>query len=191
MEPPSLHHKTFVAHINAHNQPSITLAKSLQLPTKQHLTQRLLIGRREWWVLPECAEGIFLGKIDTGAYTSSLHARDIVCEKGREGMRVRFITRNHYGKDITCCLPLFSCKKVRSSNGLGMERYIVRANFCLGGGLSQSLLLSLTDRSEMRCPLLIGRRALSGLFVVDSQSSFLFGTLHQITGKAHHSSTHH
>lgn len=37
--------------------------------------------------------------------------------------------------------------------------------------------LSLADRSVMKCPMLLGRKALAGRFVVDPQASQVFGKL--------------
>ena len=65
-------------------------------------------------------------------------------------------------------------------------RYIIQTTARTMDGFEWKLLLSLADRSVMKCPLLLGRRALSGYFVVDTQASHLFGNIKNFTGKRHH-----
>jgi hypothetical protein len=61
----------------------------------------------------------------------------------------------------------FSLKRVRSSNGLLEERYSVETTIRLFEKIIP-LELTLTERRNMRFPVLLGRRFLSGRFVVDS-----------------------
>lgn len=57
-------------------------------------------------------------------------------------------------------------KIVKSSNGEAQERYVIKTRMVVFGRILKTTL-SLTDRSEMKNPLLIGRKLLNGKFVVD------------------------
>lgn len=69
--------------------------------------------------------------------------------------------------------PVFKIKKIRSSNGIVAERVIIKqkAQFC---GESRTIQLSLSDRSSMKYPVLIGRRFISERYLVDVSKKFLY-----------------
>ncbi len=106
-------------------------------------------------------------KIDTGAYTSSIHCHNII-EKD-DGIHCSFLDEEH---------PLYNEKEiifedydtvfVRSSNGIIQKRYQVQSNIKLFGKIFK-ISLSLSDRQEMRFPVLIGRKFLTKKFIVDTE----------------------
>lgn len=145
--------------------------------------EKLIIGRREWIGLPDLGVVALHGKIDTGAYRSSLHAEGVEVFE-REGEEwVRFVTHSQDGKAVRCESPIAFYKRVKSSTGEAKERIFLRTTFRTARGLEWKVRVSLADRSEMKFPLLIGRRALSGRFVVDTAGSHLLGTMGGLTGK--------
>lgn len=134
----------------------------------------IIVGRREMVRLTEL--GLTLcAKIDTGARTSALHAENIEAFE-QEGQRwVRFITRSG-GPDNpaqTCVLPVHDQRRVTSSNGQTQWRYVINTPMRLGK-LQEPIQLSLTDRSQMRNPILLGRRALQQVLVAPGKA-FLHG----------------
>lgn len=135
---------------------------------------RAVIGRREMVTLPEL--GLTLcAKVDTGARTSALHAEDIESFEEDDHLWVSFTTRSG-GPDTPAHLyrvHLHDRRKVRSSNGLSEWRFIIRTPLHLGD-LEYPVELSLTDRREMRHPMLLGRRALRRLLVAPG-AAFLHG----------------
>lgn len=146
-------------------------------------SEMMVIGRREWIALPELGVPVLHGKIDTGAYRSSLHAERLeVFQRDGEDW-IRFVTRSHDGGKFACESQIAFIKRVKSSTGEAKERYFVRSKFRTPRDLEWPVLLSLADRSEMTYPLLIGRRALSGRFVVDTAGSHLLGSQSELTGK--------
>lgn len=170
-------------------QPSECVAEELSLPTRGRMRTKIIIGRREWLALPDFGVDLVTAKVDTGAYTSSLHAENME-EFEKDGQEwVRFTTYSHHGEVIECEAPLVQRKKIKSSTGRGRKRLIVKTVAKLSGGFSWDVFFSLADRSVMKCPLLLGRRALSGYFVVDTQASHLFGNIKNFTGKSHHRRT--
>lgn len=131
--------------------------------------QKLLIGRRDKADFPDLELSEIEVKVDTGAHTSSIHCHDIETFMSDGVKRVRFKlldpehpAYNH--KDFD--LPVFKSKFVKSSNGVKEYRYIIKTRILIAKK-PFPIELSLTDRSEMKYPVLLGRRALAGRFVVD------------------------
>lgn len=135
---------------------------------------RAVIGRREMVTLPEL--GITLcAKSDTGARTSALHAEDIESFEEDDRLWVSFTTRSGgpHTPPHVFKLHLHDRRQVRSSNGQAEWRYVIRTPMRLGE-LEFPLELSLTDRRDMRHPMLLGRRALRRLLVAPG-AAFLHG----------------
>lgn|SRR5690554_3451510 len=137
-------------------------------------TPKAVIGRLEMVTLPSI--GISLcAKVDTGAYTSALHAEDIEIFEEEELLWVSFITRSK-GQGSPPHLyrtHLHDRRRVTSSNGQKEWRYVIRTPIQLGQ-LEEVVELTLTDRREMRHPMLLGRRSLRHLLVAPG-ATFLHG----------------
>ncbi|MEZ5543667.1 MAG: RimK/LysX family protein [Lysobacteraceae bacterium] len=133
-----------------------------------------VLGWREWAALPELGLMRVAGKLDTGARTSALHVERLDCcvEDGLE--LARFTLLDEDGKEIEAVAPVSDRRRVTSSNGESSRRVFVRTHLVLGGRRF-SIELSLAHRHGLRHPLLIGRSALAGRFLVDSQRSWLAG----------------
>ena len=104
-------------------------------------------------------------KIDTGAYTSSIHCTEIEEKDGK--LNCVFIAQkdsSYNEKKITFA----SYKKVivKSSNGIAQDRYVIESTIELFGN-TYKISLSLNDRNDMKFPVLIGRKFLNGKFIVD------------------------
>ncbi len=100
-------------------------------------------------------------KVDTGAFTSSLHCSFIHIDSVRQ--KVVFTPLDHSKKYE---LPLVKISEVKSSNGIIQKRPFVMLKLHIAGKLFETMV-SLTDRKGMKLPMLLGRRALRGRFVVD------------------------
>jgi hypothetical protein len=177
---------TYITGSKKSSRSSKVIAEDLALPVRGRLRKRMMIGRREWMSLPQLGVDMLTAKVDTGAYTSSLHAENIDMFELEGEQMVRFTTTTHHGEVISCEAPLVLKKKVKSSTGVGRKRLVIKTVARLSGGFEWEVFFSLADRSVMKCPLLLGRRALSGYFVVDTQASHLFGNSKHFTGKPHH-----
>jgi hypothetical protein len=137
---------------------------------KEPKERKPVIGRREWFRFPELGLDWVRAKIDTGARTSSLHATGIrAFDRGGEEW-VSFLTVS----GLECEALVVFEKRVRSSNGHPSTRYFVEVEAESLDGGKHSLLVSLTCREAMKCPLLLGRRALTN-FLVDCSRSQLLG----------------
>lgn len=108
-------------------------------------------------------------KIDTGAYTSAINCHNIqVIEKnGIKYVSFNLLDPSHpnYSKKRYRML-LHSKKRIKNSFGKSEERCIVKTVITLFGEKFE-IELSLSDRSKMDCPVLIGRKLLKKGFVVD------------------------
>lgn len=127
------------------------------------------IGRVEVVNLSEWELQDLEAKIDTGAYSSSLHCYHIEeFEKNHKPLvRFNLLDPEHPAyNDKLFELPIFDQRDVKSSNGQVQTRYFVKTTIEFFG-TTYPIELSLTDRSEMKFPLLIGRKFLTGKFIVD------------------------
>jgi hypothetical protein len=121
------------------------------------------IGRWEWVALPGLLGERLRAKVDTGAATSALHAFDarIVDIEGATTVTFQVIDGH---PPVTLTVENFTA--VRSSNGEREVRPVVLVPLQVAGR-TFNVLATLTDRSAMRFPVLLGRSTLAGRFVVD------------------------
>ncbi|MGJ7456435.1 ATP-dependent zinc protease family protein [Halomonas sp. MA07-2] len=115
-------------------------------------------------------------KLDSGALTSSLDARDIESfeHEGEEWVRFRLkLEDTASGESFSekLELPLYRDLRVRGAGGRD-ERPVVLMKVCLGDTVYEEQF-SLRDREEMNYPLLLGRRTLSHLGLLDVRETFL------------------
>ncbi|WP_310391991.1 RimK/LysX family protein [Hymenobacter sp.] len=130
-----------------------------------------VLGRRELIDFPAFALGGVEAKVDTGAYTSAIHCTDIHVEtdaKQRPVLVVHLLDPGHADADgRLMAFTDFALRDIRSSNGEVQERYVIRAVVRLYGQDFEAEF-SLSDRSDMKYPVLLGRSLLrQGRFVVD------------------------
>jgi hypothetical protein len=129
------------------------------LPKKN---QPRLIGRREYVDFPLLSISHVEAKIDTGAYTSSIHCKHIeqVNRNGKEMLEFKLMD------DTVHSVEAYAQKFIKNSFGEKEERFIIKTLIHIG---KKKILttLSLSDRGSMRYPVLIGRRLLKGKFIVD------------------------
>lgn len=123
-----------------------------------------IVGAFETVQFPEFHSGSVTAKIDTGAYTGALHCSSIE-ERDVEGGKILVFvplgSRQIIQKDD------FIIKYVRSSNGRRQKRYFISTHIIINQQ-SYEITLSLANRSEMKWPVLIGRRFLrQNHFLVD------------------------
>ncbi|WP_019340088.1 ATP-dependent zinc protease [Stutzerimonas stutzeri] len=114
-------------------------------------------------------------KLDTGALTSSMHAEDIELFEKNGDDWVRFTlelqdidTDEKIEKRLE--REMVRDIKVRGAGG-AEERPVVMMKVCLGNQLYEEQF-SLNDRDKMNYPVLIGRRTLEKVGLVDSSKTF-------------------
>jgi hypothetical protein len=103
-------------------------------------------------------------RIDTGAALSALDARDVSVRNNLADFRLG----KRYG-GLRLQLPILGWREVRTALG-NEKRPVVEIAICLGPKLMRTQA-TLSDRSQMTYPFLVGRSALNGTFMVDPSRS--------------------
>lgn len=129
------------------------------------IQQVQIIGRREMVNFPDLGLFGLVAKIDTGANTTALHCHDVRVEDGVLYFKLLDESHPEYD-DREHRFVHFEEKLIRNSFGQSELRYIVRTTIMLGNRKIRSII-SLSDRAQMRYPVLIGRRLLKNRFNVD------------------------
>lgn len=114
-------------------------------------------------------------KVDTGARTSSLHATHVQPfeRDGKAWVRFHLYSGKRNARKHTVAeAPLVDLRKIRSSNGAVEERYVIETQVS-ARGLTWTAEVSLSKRSSMTFPMLLGRACLRNRFLVDSGHSYL------------------
>lgn len=131
---------------------------------------KTIIGRIDKANFPEFSLSNISVKVDTGAYTSTIHTHDIqeiVINKEKhiefqlldpthpEYNPKKFRTK-HYKK-----------KRVKNSFGKSEQRFVIETVILIFGE-EYPIELSLSLRSDMKNPVLLGRKFLNRRFIVDT-----------------------
>jgi hypothetical protein len=133
-------------------------------------------GWREIVSLPEWGIRRIRAKLDTGALTSVVHASKIELI---DDDRLRFEVVIRDGKNRSTRwieADRVRHSKVKPSTGKVQRRHVVRTRMVLGE-LEREIELSLACRENMACRMLLGRRALGELVLVDSSQTYLLSSL--------------
>jgi hypothetical protein len=133
-------------------------------------TTKIIIGRKDF------ADFEVLGlygievKTDTGAYTSSLHCHKIIpfIKNDEKWVNCSFLDPEHpkyHEKEFS--FKIHKIRKVKSSNGAVEERISIKTKITLFKK-KIPVELTLTERANMKYPVLLGRKFLSKRFLVDT-----------------------
>lgn len=106
---------------------------------------------------PEYGMSNMVAKIDTGAYTGAMHCTNIREEQVGDGAILHFSPFD--SPELVKTVDNFFVRYIKSSNGRREKRYIIETTVVIQGN-EYPIILSLADRSEMKYPVLIGRRFL-------------------------------
>ena len=128
---------------------------------------KTVIGRVDRIDLPEFGLTEINAKIDTGANRSSIHCSQIEehRDNGVDEITFHIPLDNSMGTNVFHTTDYFK-KNIRSSSGHIKERYVIKTTVVLFGRRIKTTV-SLSDRREMKYPILLGRKLLKGKFVVD------------------------
>lgn len=137
---------------------------------------RVVIGEAEWIYLP-ILERHFEARVDSGAATSSLSATQIERFE-RDGKRwVRFqLQHDDEEADGTLTIEAEIMRNAiirQVSSDETERRPVIRLMLHLGQGLQQEAEFTLTDRSQMSYPILLGRQFLRDVVLIDVGRKFI------------------
>lgn len=115
-------------------------------------------------------------KLDSGAKTSSLHAKKIERfeKEGEEWVRfvVEVKTRKKKLEQVTVERPLVRDVRIKRHRSAAYERPVVKMKLCLDGK-DYETQFNLVDRTDFNYPVLLGRRFLKEVALIDPKETFL------------------
>jgi hypothetical protein len=132
--------------------------------------KRIIIGRKD---IADFEKLDLFGievKIDSGAYTSSLHCHKMekTNKDGVEHIKCNFLDPSHpqyHEKEF--CFEDFKMRSIKSSNGSVEERVSIKTEITIFKK-KYPIELTLTERIEMKHPVLLGRKFVSKRFLIDT-----------------------
>ena len=136
------------------------------------MSEKKIIGRQELISILDLELYDLDAKVDTGADSNALHCDHIIID---ENGFVTFtlldnVHSSYHGKKFT--IPIYKIKKIKSSNGIVQQRAFIQVKVDFFGKNYQTVV-SLANRSDMKYPMLIGRKFLANKFLVDVSKEYL------------------
>ena len=135
----------------------------------------LLLGWKEYVALPDLGVPRLKAKIDTGARTSALGADyyDLADDPALGRIVELTITfdRKRPDRQTTIRAPLLGQAIVCNSSGMKEQRPVIETTVRLGP-VTKIVRFTVANRTRMRFPVILGRRALADDFHVDVARSF-------------------
>jgi len=114
------------------------------------------IGMLEEVSLPKFGVEGITAKVDTGAYSGSLHATSI---KESLNVKLKALSFKPHGQTTAVTVSKFHSRRVKSSSGHISTRYAIDTEVTIRGK-QYPITITLSDRSSMKYPMLIGRKFL-------------------------------
>jgi hypothetical protein len=131
-----------------------------------------ILGRSDRVDLPGLGLENIHAKIDTGAYTSSLHCSSAKVVNGQ----LEFVLLDEEHPEFTGMkfkMSKFTQREVKNSSGEAELRYIIRTTIKLFNRKIRAEF-SLSDREKLRFPVLLGRKILRNRFLIDVTKKDLY-----------------
>jgi hypothetical protein len=131
---------------------------------------KITIGRSDKADFPELFLENIDVKIDSGAYTSSIHCTNIkeVVINGETLLQFTVLDAEHslyHPKKFT--YKDYTSKEVKSSNGVSETRFMIYSKIVIFN-TTYPIYLTLSERKNMKYPVLLGRKFLNNKFVIDT-----------------------
>ena len=129
--------------------------------------KKQIIGMTDLVDFPELDLSDVPAKVDTGAFTSSLHCKKVRLVRIGSDIKLSFWVVGKVGEPSRRYMAdEFSQRMIRNSFGVSEERYIIKTQVVLFGR-SIRTEFSLANRERLRNPVLLGRQLLRDRFIVD------------------------
>ncbi|MDN3526427.1 ATP-dependent zinc protease [Halomonas sabkhae] len=145
--------------------------------TDDRLANKELLGRTEWVGLPDIGTSL-KARVDSGADTSSLSARDITPfeRDGEDWVRFKLgVTKDdavaEVARDSWQEAPIE--RRVRVIQAAGEESRPVIELLMTLGPIREPVQFTLTDRRDLAHPVLLGRRFLMDIAIIDVAREFV------------------
>ncbi len=119
-----------------------------------------IIGWMEYVDLPDLPLNDIKAKIDTGALTSALHAMDITRFERDGHPWVAFLTEGTQTNGLVRIeAPIKERRDIKNTSGVPENRIVIRTTIRMDAE-TWPLDVSLTDRTNMKFQMIVGRAAL-------------------------------
>lgn len=137
--------------------------------------EKKLIGRNEIVDLPDLDLFGLRAKVDTGAFTSAIHYHhaEIIKKDGENILHFTLLDPSHPEyNDKSFYFRDYKTKHIKNSFGQSEERYIIKSKIRIYGE-DFVTEFSLSDRGNLKFPILLGRKLLNKHFIVDTSKKNL------------------
>lgn len=131
-----------------------------------------ILGRSDRVDLPGLGLVGIHAKIDTGAYTSSLHCSKAEVVNGQ----LEFVLLDEEHPEFTGMKFVFKKykqKEIKNSFGEAEQRYVIKTTVKIFDRIIRAEF-SLSDRDKLRFPVLLGRKILRNRFLIDVTKKDLY-----------------
>jgi hypothetical protein len=133
---------------------------------------KITIGRLEKIHLPGLELFDINAKIDTGAYTSAIHCHDIREDLDQKVIYFKLLDPSHPDyNEKEVVFDNYTKTVVKSSSGESECRYKIKTDVHIGEKKYKTSF-TLTDRGNMKFPVLLGRVVLNKRFIVDVNKTY-------------------
>ena len=125
----------------------------------------IILGRCDRVDMPEMGLNGIHAKIDTGAYTCSLHCSKAEVVNGQ----LEFVLLDEEHPEFTGMKFIFkkyTQREIKNSFGIAETRYIIKTKIKIFNKVIRAEF-SLSGRDNLRYPVLLGRKILRKRFVID------------------------
>lgn len=133
------------------------------------MKEKVIIGRSDRIDFPDLHMSNVEAKIDTGAFTSAIHYHraEELEKNGKSYLHFTLLDPTHpefNGKNFY--LKDYKKRTIKNSFGESEERFIITTNIILFNKTFQAEF-SLSNRGNLKFPILLGRKLLEKDFIVD------------------------
>ncbi|MFV0447343.1 MAG: ATP-dependent zinc protease [Vibrio sp.] len=158
--------------VRPEQQPKPDPKPPVVVDAKKTADGRLILGEQEWVYVPGLKES-FRARIDTGATTSSVSAVDVVPfeRDGKDWIKFKIAHDDVMSKEYA--LPVERWVDIRQSSAEGTQRRAVVMAWIQIGDLKEKTEFTLTDRSHLTFPVLLGRSFFKDVALVDVSRKYI------------------
>lgn len=113
------------------------------------------------------------GKLDTGADTSSVHARNVeLYKRSKRDTWAKFRLIGKDGRSVRYDQNVIRFAQIKTKTGGTIRRPVIHLPLCVGGrtGVAE---VNLADREDFEFDILVGREFLANRILVDSGRTFI------------------
>jgi len=133
---------------------------------------KLILGQNEWVYFPGL-EDSFKARVDSGATTSSVSAVDIVPFERDGNDWVKFKIQHDGINSDEMALPVQRWAKIKQSNNDNAEKRAVVLAWIQVGDVKEKTEFTLTDRTHLEFPILLGRSFFKDIAIVDVSQKYV------------------